>query len=111
MVVVIPWKLGAHCPHGNYRVLDSKAVKSVKENLKKAPGPRSVLPLGMFWSIRRQGFGSFLEKLAREYGDVAHFKVGPQNFYLVSHPDEIREILVNESDKFNKGPAMRHAKV
>src|SRR4051812_29946198 len=90
---------------------DSKAVKSVKQSDEKVPGPRSLLPGGMFWEARRRGFLPFLEYLAKDFGDVVHFRVMTQDYYLVSNPEDIREILVGENEAFTKGPALRASKV
>jgi cytochrome P450 len=53
----------------------------------------------------------FLTHVARTYGDVAHFRLGPRRIYLLSHPDHIRDVLVTSSDNFSKGPALRMAKI
>lgn len=53
----------------------------------------------------------FLTHVARTYGDVAHFRLGPRRIYLLSHPDDIRDVLVTSSDNFSKGPALRMAKI
>jgi cytochrome P450 len=52
----------------------------------------------------------FLEEVYRDHGDVAYFRIGPQRFYLLSHPDHIREVLVTRAANFTKGPALRLAK-
>jgi cytochrome P450 len=91
----------------NYRVAELKAVKSVKG----ISGPRSLLPAGVFWRIRRRGFLPFLEETVQKYGDVAHWRITGQDYVVVSHPEDIREILVTHAERFTKGPAMRNAKV
>ncbi|MDM5357334.1 cytochrome P450 [Peribacillus sp. ACCC06369] len=45
----------------------------------------------------------FLTQLAKEYGEVAKFRLGPfQNVYLVLNPDLIKEILVTKQKSFVK---------
>jgi cytochrome P450 len=39
---------------------------------------------------------------AREYGDIAHFRLGPLRIYLLNHPELIRQVLVEQAQKFNK---------
>jgi cytochrome P450 len=53
----------------------------------------------------------FVTEVARKYGDVASFSLGRRRIWLLSHPDHIRDILVNRADNFTKGPALRMAKV
>jgi hypothetical protein len=36
---------------------------------------------------------SFLTRVAREYGDVVHLRVGLVDAYLVTHPDYAKEVL------------------
>jgi cytochrome P450 len=39
---------------------------------------------------------------AREYGDIAYFRMGPLRIYLLNHPELIRQVLVEQAPKFNK---------
>jgi cytochrome P450 len=52
----------------------------------------------------------FLESLARDYGDVARFRLGPVFVYLVNDPDLIRSVLVTRADRYHKGRALERAK-
>ena len=54
---------------------------------------------------------SFLTRIAREFGDVAHFTFGPQHLYLVNHPDLIRDVLVTKQRSFMKGRALQRTKL
>jgi len=51
--------------------------------------------------MRRDWLG-FLVGVAREYGDCAAFRLGPQRVVLVSHPDWIEQVLVRDSRGFGK---------
>jgi len=53
----------------------------------------------------------FLTRLQREYGDVVHFTFGPQHLYFFNHPDAIREVLVVQARSFEKGFALKRAKL
>lgn len=48
----------------------------------------------------------FLQKAQQAHGDVVHFKVMNQSFYLVSSPDLTREILVERVRDFHKPDAI-----
>ncbi len=66
----------------------------------RPPGPRSLPLLGNTLGVVR-GQGSFLERTAAEYGDVASIEmVGVGDIVLVSDPDLIETVL--RSDEFRK---------
>jgi cytochrome P450 len=73
------------------------------------PGPKSLLPGAHLLALRRDPIG-FLTRLAREYGDIAHFKIGPQDLFLLNHPDYVKDILVVNHRQFMKGRGLQHAK-
>jgi cytochrome P450 len=80
--------------------------------LKLPPGPRRVLPanpLFGFLAFRRDPL-SFLSSLARDYGDIVHFRMGPQHTYLLNHPDLVKDVLVTHQDAFMKGRALQRSK-
>src|SRR5436190_17521332 len=79
--------------------LDSKVV----------PGPSSWIPGGNFLKFRRDPLGFFTET-QRSYGDIARFTIGPQQVFLISHPDWIEDVLVTSAKKFQKGVALQRAK-
>jgi cytochrome P450 len=53
----------------------------------------------------------FLSGLARDYGDVAYYKLGPSDVYFVNEPELIREVLVMQDRKFTKSRALKRARV
>jgi cytochrome P450 len=74
------------------------------------PGPRNALfGLPLSRSLRRDRLGS-LKRLAEAYGDIAAFKVGPQRFVLLNHPDYVEDVLVTRARLFKKGQALERAK-
>jgi cytochrome P450 len=48
--------------------------------------------------------------MAREYGDVAEFRLGPQRAFFLNHPDHIRDVFVTHNDHFIKGRALQRSK-
>jgi cytochrome P450 len=52
----------------------------------------------------------FLSGMAREHGDIVRYHIGPQEIWLLSHPDYIREVLVVQQRKFKKGRGLQMAK-
>ena len=59
--------------------------------------------------IRRHQL-AFLQRMKREHGDIVRFRIGPQEIWLLSHPDHIREVLVVSQRKFMKGRGLQMAK-
>jgi cytochrome P450 len=66
--------------------------------------------LGNALSLARHPL-AFLERLQREQGDVARFRVVRQPIVLVSHPDLIRDVLVTHARRFHKGRGLERAKL
>jgi cytochrome P450 len=67
------------------------------------PGPRgSFFGAGLHLASQRDPLG-FMERMARRYGDVVHFKVGRRHVYLLNHPDHVRAVLSTHYANFLKG--------
>ncbi|HEV3471216.1 MAG TPA: cytochrome P450 [Pyrinomonadaceae bacterium] len=75
----------------------------------EAPGPKTLWPGGQMLAFRRDPL-TFLARLAREHGDVARFRIGPQRAFLLSHPDLVRDLLVTHQERFHKGRALQRAR-
>lgn len=73
------------------------------------PGPRGGLLLGSLPEIRRDPL-SFLSRVSAEYGDIAHFRLGPFHVYLLNHPDDIEQVLVTHHHRFVKGRSLSGAR-
>jgi cytochrome P450 len=75
----------------------------------RPPGPHTRWPIISFFEYRR-GMTAFLERAAREHGDIVYFKMGPQDVYFLNHPDYVREVLVTRQQNFIKGRALQRSK-
>jgi cytochrome P450 len=53
-------------------------------------------------AFRRDVLG-FLQLAKRTCGDVAEFRLGPERTVLITHPDQVRDILVTHHRQFVKG--------
>jgi cytochrome P450 len=51
------------------------------------------------------------QHLAREYGDIAHYKIGWHHIVFLNHPDYIREVLVVQNDNFIKERTVQRSKM
>lgn len=74
------------------------------------PGPKGKPLFGHLFAFRRDPIG-FLMSIARDYGDIVHFRVGPQNVFLFNHPDYIKDVLVTHSRNFIKSRGLERTKV
>jgi cytochrome P450 len=68
------------------------------------PGPRGLPLLGSILEYRRDPL-AFMGEVARTYGDVADVRFGPFHSILLSHPDDIKDMLVTNNRRFHQGPA------
>lgn len=65
------------------------------------PGPKGLPIIGSAFDLRRDPLG-FLTMLARDFGDVALFRLGSRRIYQLNHPDYVREVLVTNNRAFVK---------
>ncbi|HEY0407526.1 MAG TPA: cytochrome P450 [Pyrinomonadaceae bacterium] len=73
------------------------------------PGPKRKLLGGNFFSFRRDPL-AYLQSLARQYGDIVYFKMGPQEVFFLNHPDYVKDVLVTHNQSFEKGRALKRSK-
>ena len=76
---------------------------------KLPPGPKPGTPGGQLGAISRDPL-RFLMKLAKDYGEIAHFKLGPQDTVLLNDPEHISIVLVAHDRNFLKGRGLQRAK-
>lgn len=74
------------------------------------PGPRSVIPFRYLRVLQRDPI-PFLSGIVREYGDAAQFFVGPQQLFIINHPDLIRDLLVTQHRSFHKSRVLQRSKI
>jgi len=75
------------------------------------PGFRKNLLWFAFRKFRPGNPITLFEHLVREYGDIAHYKIGPNHIVFLNHPDYIREVLVVQNDNFIKERTVRRSKM
>ena len=73
------------------------------------PGPKRKIPFAGLLAYRR-GPLPFFQNLAKQYGDISYFKLGPQEAYFLNHPDYIKDVLVTNNQNFMKGLVLQRAK-
>ncbi|MBM0276001.1 cytochrome P450 [Micromonospora tarensis] len=67
-----------------------------------APGPAGVPGLGSLLPYRRDPAG-FLLRLHRDYGGVARIRMGPMVVHLVTDPEAVRHVLVDNHANYVRG--------
>ncbi len=70
------------------------------------PGPQGTPLLGSLRELRRDRL-NFVANTAKTYGDIAHFRFGTKDAYLLNHSDFIHQVLVSQADKFQKADTLR----
>ena len=70
---------------------------------KKAPGPKGLPIVGNVIEAQRDFLG-FCQRLAKDYGDVAAFRLAHLPSVLISHPELIQEVLQNKNGYYGKNP-------
>jgi cytochrome P450 len=73
------------------------------------PGPKRGLPFSSLLAYRR-GPLLYFQNLAKNYGDISFFRIGPQEAFFVNHPDLIKDVLVTNNQNFMKGLVLQRAK-
>lgn len=72
------------------------------------PGPQKSLFLGNAPDFERDALG-FMERSARQHGELVHFRYGPMHAYLVTNPSEARYVLEEAPHLFTKQMTLRRA--
>ena len=64
------------------------------------PGPRKLLTGNL--ADTSPEYLAFFTRCAREFGDIATFRIGPRRIVLLSQPQLIEEVLVTNAKSFTK---------
>ncbi len=65
------------------------------------PGPKGLPILGSLQAFNRERLG-FLLEMAREYGDVVHYRLLNYAVYQLNHPDYVQAVLVEQAGAVEK---------
>jgi cytochrome P450 len=65
------------------------------------PGPPEPPVVGSTFDYTSDPF-RFMTAVSRAYGDVAKFRLGPQETFLLSDPDDVETVLMNDEGLFRK---------
>lgn len=73
-------------------------------------GPRAPYPGAHLRAMQYRPL-PFLQRLAREHGDAASFRIGRFRAFFFAHPDDVRDVLVTRHSSFMKGIALQRTKI
>jgi acyl-CoA synthetase (AMP-forming)/AMP-acid ligase II/cytochrome P450/acyl carrier protein len=82
-----------------YLSLEKKPAKVLSEI---CPGPSYPQDLIVLEKMQN-GFFDYLLQLREQYGRVVRFTWGSRTFYMISEPEDIREIFVKRTEEFIRG--------
>ncbi|MBN1669357.1 MAG: cytochrome P450 [Anaerolineales bacterium] len=71
-----------------------------------APGPKGAPIVGGLFEMQRKGMIEYFMENWQQYGDIVRFPMGPIENYLLAHPDDVRYVLIENKDNYNKGISM-----
>src|SRR5258706_15892400 len=77
-----------------------------KVSQKLPPTPPGHLLLGHLQEYRKDLLG-YERHITRTYGPVVHVRFANRNAFVITGPDEVKQILVDQADKFVKAPIYR----
>ena len=78
----------------------------MKSVIEYPPGPAYILPYRLLRKFLRDPLKVLID-ISHTYGDIAHFKFGRQNVYLLNHPDYIEDVLVTNYKNFIKSRGLQ----
>ena len=81
----------------------------MKSGIEYPPGPNYILPYRLLRKFLRDPIKILID-ISHTYGDIAHFKFGRQNVYLLNHPDYIEDVLVTNYKNFIKSRGLQVSK-
>ena len=93
----------------NVTVASEQSTKHEALSSKRPPGPARSFPFAGLLTYRR-GPLPYFQNLAKQYGDISHFRIGPQQALFINHPDLIKDVLVTNHQNFMKGLVLQRAK-
>jgi cytochrome P450 len=81
-----------------------------KNSHRRAPGVKGGAILGV-WREYLRDPPAFLDKAARQCGDVVRFRLVHHSAFLLNHPDSIKEVLVTNQANFTKSRMLERARL
>ena len=90
---------------------DVQSISQDRKGYRFPPGFQRNLLWFAFRKFRPANPIILFQHLAKTYGDIAHYKIGPHHIVFLNHPDYIREVLVVQNDNFVKERTVQRTKM
>src|ERR1700730_8837446 len=84
-------------------------VSIVQKTSPHPPEAKQRFPGDLTLEIYRDSIKTFT-RIARECGDIAHFKIGGNHVFLLNNPEYIKDVLITHHRNFIKSEGLRIAK-
>lgn len=86
---------------------DASTWRRIVSDLESAPartvpGPRGHILVGELPAVTKDPLGLFM-RCFNEYGDVVRLRMPGLDWYLISHPDHVKRVLVDHSRNYVRG--------
>lgn len=85
------------------------ASKHNRNGARFPAGPTARYPFQFLVEVARNPLAMMIAMI-QDYGDIAHYKIGPQHLFLFNHPDLIRDVLVTNQKNFHKSRGLERAR-
>lgn len=73
-----------------------------EQPVNRVPGPKGNILVGELPAVAKDPLG-LLMRCLHEHGDVVRIRMPGLDWYLVSHPDHVRHVLVDQSRNYPRG--------
>lgn len=73
------------------------------------PGPPGSMLIGNLREMRVDAARGWV-RAREQYGDLVHYQIAGRLIYLVSHPDDIKYVMVDNARNYTKGRGLEKAK-
>ena len=93
------------------RAAVTPAPRARKSAYHLPPGLRHNLVWYAFRKFRPADPIGLFQYLAREHGDIVHYKIGPEHILFLNRADYIRQVLVVQNDNFTKERTVQRTKM
>lgn len=66
------------------------------------PGPNGYALIGSYLDFKKTNLLDYTTQLTSAYGDIVHVKLGPKHVIIFSNPNDVKHILENSDNKYDK---------
>jgi cytochrome P450 len=90
---------------------ETKTMMNERDGLRLPPGPGVNLLTSVLQQKRWVDPIAHFSRLAEDFGDIAHYRLGRRHIVFVNHPEYLREVFVVQHANFVKERTQQRAKL